>query len=310
MATKKKAADKAAQTATAPSSGFTKAAETLISLMAGAKAQGLTIGEAQTALSQTGADAGAELQALHEKGVVYLSGNGIFALTRDSEGGFAVMTGKPPATPQAPTLPQQQSFQTPTTPQFQTPVPPPQFQNGPPAGPATDDDGDDDIVDDDDDPSLPWNDADVGLALLERLDKIIAIGMAIATKLGASMAPTAAAMPTAAIPPPGNGAQSVPAWGPPPTSGGPPGYTAVGPPPEQPPQMPPMTQPWQQGPQQGPPPSYAPPQPQPQQSPYQQAPQYQQPAPQAWQQPQQPQGQWAQGPGTQGPPPGWTPPNR
>lgn len=300
MATKKKTASK--EPTPAPSSGFSKAAETLISLMTGAKAQGLTIGEAQTALARLGADAGAELQALHEKGVVYLSGNGIFALTRDSEGGFAVVTGKPPATPQAPSLPQQQTFQTPMTPQYQPP--PQQFQN---TGPTPGDDGDDDIVDDDDDPSLPWNNADIGIALLERLDKIIAIGTAIATKLGATMTPSAAPMP-AAIPPPGNGASSVPAWGPPPSSGGPPGYTAVGPPPEQPPQMPPMSQPWQQGPQQGPTPQYAPPQQAPQQSPYQQAPQYQQPAPQAW----QPQGQpgqqpWQPGP-QQGPPQGWTPP--
>lgn len=142
----RKAATPPAATTQPAQTGLTSPQSSLCSLLAGPKGA-ISLAEAQVALGPTGADASAVLHELVNRGFLFQNGQGLFALTRDASGNFAVYSGQPPV---AHTLPPQ----TAATAQAQTAL----------AAAAAE-------VDDQDD--LPWTSGDLGVAICDKLDAIL-----------------------------------------------------------------------------------------------------------------------------------------
>lgn len=263
MATKKKPAGTPKESEVS-NNGLTQGQQVLCSLMTGVYAQqGMPLAAAQKALEGKG-NADVELQGLMQRGAVFQTGTGTFALARDQAGNFLYLTGGAPAQQQAAPVQQAAAPQQPTTPVHSAPIAQPQPMNNTIATASDGDDGSGEGTNDDD---LPWwTNAQFQQAMLERFDAMIGLLDQIlkATKGDASF--------SAGRPPP-----DVMVSGP----------TPVAPVPTWPQGAPPAQQPpmQQQGyPQQGPPPM---------QQPYQGG-----PPPQSYPQPQQPQnGQpWQQPP--------------
>lgn len=128
---------------------------------------GLSLQQAQAALAQWGAEAGAVLQALQNRGWVFMAGHGLWFLTRDEGGVPCYVSHKPPVLPgQAP------------------PAPAPQTQ-APQAAQAKDAKADDD---------LPW-DGKFNEEVLTKLDALIELMTRLVGKTVPAPAPQPAAPP-------------------------------------------------------------------------------------------------------------------
>jgi hypothetical protein len=257
MATRKKKTEDASP----PSEkmAINKSKQALVTLMTGAKASGLTLAEAQAALQTQGSDAMTELNQLLGAGLVYVLGQGVFALTRDADGNYCALSGNPPATSVPPA-----AHQPPVNiPPPVAPVP----HSATPYAPTAD------AEDDEEEDDVPWTTGDVAVRGLDLLEELVGLMKEVRDAL--------VKKPSIPLPAPSSSSPSgpVPMWGQapaPPAPAAPPGYTAIqngdSPPQYQQPQPPPQygAPPVYQPPQQGQVPNYGQPQYQPPQQQQQQ----------------------------------------